>query len=452
MSILILIVLGIITVVGIYLLILKKKINGWDLSDIRLWFAIFFLLYGITFLLFESDIEISEKILIKSGLIYFLSAIGLLASIFFTKNQINEHYKEVYTNWNILYTLRLIAIGGILAGIILLVYRYEGVGEGGIIEALKMSRAERGSLITARINFPYMHIFIISLSTYFFTLLHWPKRNPKLAYLFFILVAFGLLSFWGIVGRRKWMLFLILSLLVILSSRYRLGVNTRTVSLFLLIALIFLFIGYTRGLYPKIITSGDIDILFSYMKSHFTYNWIIPREFQNIYATLIASVKGMTESNANLLLGRSYISAIPHLVPETLYPGKKPLNLAREFSIIGEKWWPEYPGELLGFSMITEAYLNFGWIGPPIMIFFVGIGLNKIVKLKTKGIYGYLLYAPLIGLAFKINRADFAGVVQLAFWYWILVTSMWMTALLFLGAAKKNAKRRFHDKKEIANE
>jgi hypothetical protein len=69
-----------------YLLILRRYTGYWDISDARVWFIFFFLLYGIIEPLVRTKTSgIEDEIILRAIVLYWLGAIGILVSLILRK-------------------------------------------------------------------------------------------------------------------------------------------------------------------------------------------------------------------------------------------------------------------------------------------------------------------------------------------------------------------------------
>ncbi|MGB9833293.1 MAG: O-antigen polysaccharide polymerase Wzy, partial [Caldisericum exile] len=133
-------------------------------------------------------------------------------------------------------------------------------------------------------------------------------------------------------------------------------------------------------------------------------------EFGAPYFSLLYFV----QNKADLLLGSSYLFAIPYLLPRSLYPGVKPPFLADAFSIrIHDEFFSSLSAiKGWGYSPVAEAYQNFGVIGPFLVFFLFGFFITKLSMLKEKGFWGKLFFALIIPELLNFNRMCFAPVFQ----------------------------------------
>jgi len=389
----------------IYLLILKMK-EGWEITDARLIFAVFFLLYGICPpLLGRQKWDVySDQINMYAAFCFWLGSLGILASLLFNKKS-NAKVQEKIISPDFLLGVKLVSIAGFLIGVFLLMLDYGRFGN--IFELLAMKRDVRMSLISStRGNLPYLYFLFVSSSMYFCSIVYSGKRKIVKKYAFFGLAVLPIISLWLFEGERGNIMTLGLILLAIWSSRYLIKVSIKWVIFLGLLWILFSFIGYIRGAVTVAIRTYNPKVIVSYIKERAEWRWLYPREFSGPYLTLTTSIDRKEE----LKYGQTYLEAIQYLLPRSLFPGEKPLTIGHEFgeymqSLIDHK------GKIgMGFLPVAEAYINFGWIGPGVMMFLIGVCINYLSSFRKKNRFLWIiLYANLLPLAWKFNRTGFAN-------------------------------------------
>lgn len=116
-----------------------------------------------------------------------------------------------------------------------------------------------------------------------------------------------------------------------------------------------------------------------------------------------------------------FIMPFEILIPRALYP-EKPKGLGEEF--VEKTFGGNYMG--FAFTPTTEAFLNFGYVGPFLMFFIFGSFINHLIKRSnTKG--KWLAYLVFYSLSFEIFRGDFPSLfyqlIIIFFFLWILEAS-----------------------------
>ncbi|HVU32289.1 MAG TPA: hypothetical protein VHE61_02570 [Opitutaceae bacterium] len=113
----------------------------------------------------------------------------------------------------------------------------------------------------------------------------------------------------------------------------------------------------------------------------------------------------MTPDRRPFLLGDSYANIAAQLVPRAIWPNKpKPTDSVKLLSVqLGLQTNEQADVTSIGFGMISEAYANFGFVGPAALGFVMGFGL-VMISLST-------MNAPTFSLA---------GVINILFLAWCL--------------------------------
>jgi hypothetical protein len=87
------------------------------------------------------------------------------------------------------------------------------------------------------------------------------------------------------------------------------------------------------------------------------------------------SLVSVLEDEPDKLYGRSYLFALAAWIPRSIWPDR-PYDLAQEFAFQEIRNWQ--PGMGLGYSLLAESYLNFGYAGAFVQYFVLGYGLGRI--------------------------------------------------------------------------
>jgi len=409
-----------ILMIFIYLYLLRKITGCWDIYDVRLWFVVLFLMYGIAepFIKKYNDID---NLLIETTFIYLIGTLGFVISFFF--NIPRKNIRNIDLNLNFLKSLRLVSIGGILLGLIFFLYYFKRIG---IINAIIIPKPivldQLSTISISNIDLPFLPLLIVSLNGYFFTLVHWPRRNSKVALGSFIFITITIVFFWILFGSRRSIFFLFISLVGVFATKKKVKISLiKFLMIFFIVGILFSLFDFFR--FTTLIKGGKILIYKLQIKE-------ILSEFINPYGTLILTVK----NNITFKNGETYVQAFLNIIPRSLYPGEKPLVIEKAWrsTHIPQLFPPErerIPG--LGFLPITEAYLNFGLLGPPFIMFIIGILLNLVSIIRySKSIYLKLLYGPLFIQVFNLNRACFATVLNSFLYVGYNVFYVWASTII----------------------
>lgn len=120
------------------------------------------------------------------------------------------------------------------------------------------------------------------------------------------------------------------------------------------------------------------------------------------------------QDNWNLRYGYTYaILPIEVMIPRTLYPDK-PATLGTEFVI--KTFGPDGMG--YAYTPVTEAYLNFGLLGPFVVFLLFSLFLDGVVRNANNAGISYK-YLMVYALAFNINRGEFASIMYMSLFLYL---------------------------------
>jgi oligosaccharide repeat unit polymerase len=138
------------------------------------------------------------------------------------------------------------------------------------------------------------------------------------------------------------------------------------------------------------------------VEERFKPGWFIPTDnyYGSPYLFAMGDILEAVPSKVDYLYGRSYINTLEIFVPKALLP---------ERSLSGSQWYAAtfHPiafslGYGFGFFVIAEAYLNFGVVGPFVVLFGYGVLFSTLYHyfVRHKNNFGVLLtYCLLLPLA-----------------------------------------------------
>ncbi len=137
----------------------------------------------------------------------------------------------------------------------------------------------------------------------------------------------------------------------------------------------------------------DADIMYAFDK----YGFFGLFESKDVMTSLI----DITELNSHIL-GKTYGSAFVNWIPKGVWP-QRPETLAESYAKyrLKDNW---EPGKGMGFSLLAEAYLNFGVYGAFIQYFFMGLLFGFLRKLTANIFIGYETYADLLFFIWAFNE------------------------------------------------
>ena len=121
----------------------------------------------------------------------------------------------------------------------------------------------------------------------------------------------------------------------------------------------------------------------------------VPIETAGFYATY---------PKTDFKLGETYFRTPAYFIPRALWQGK-PISLSFQYSLdrFGTTQWQGY-----AFTPITEAFLNFAWVGPFMVMALLGFMANGLVRFKGIN-YGY--YLIFLSMVPDFNRGEAAAIM-----------------------------------------
>ena len=337
----------------IYLSKLYRLDRGFCFQDIRLLFVLIYTLYGCAYpiyFLFSPDnnqgFEVYNTGVVVAILLYASGLIGVNIALWLRPASWhdNEFEGDAANTWP----------GQILMfGIIGIILGY-AVMQGTQI-LFTIDRSSQGDFNNQTwVVLMFMAVGVLMYFLAAFSSLSWFSKFNV------ILCATTFILFMIILGNRRDFLPLILFALAIKATRSRLRFNWRYALALIVIFVGFMYVGFAR--YPS-----DLFIDGIWMEM-FKSN-----EFSYPIQTLINYVD--TES-WSLHWGESYFRLPLYFIPRQIWTGK-PISLGMQFllDIFGTTSVQGY-----AYTPITEAFVNFSWFGPLIVMCMFGFIMNWLVR------------------------------------------------------------------------
>jgi hypothetical protein len=166
-------------------------------------------------------------------------------------------------------------------------------------------------------------------------------------------------------------------------------------------------VGQFREFFPLMLR-GEVrlETAFSWGVNNFNVDWVMPEntEFGAPYLSTLTAVS----SNSLPLYGHSYALSLISIVPRVLYPGTKPMTLADQFATDVARGTGAAQG--WGFNPAAEAYMNFRWLGTPIVMFAWALFFIAMNRLRDYRPLGLMIGAALASEAVNANRIDFSTI------------------------------------------
>lgn len=277
----------------------------------------------------------------------------------------------------------------------------------------------------------YLLVYFL-FSIQFYVLLN--IKNNKLRFvIIFVLFLPSILS-----GSRV----LFIGTLFVLASIFRSQINSikpiKLLISFLFFVLFFSFLGTIRG---QQLNLNEIVNLFNVIyENNGLLGFLFSGEFVNPGNSLFLVLKEYHRDGDFFLLGATYINDLISIIPNFLF--EHPVTSIDFFHI--KFHLDEFKlGKGYGFSPITEAFWNFGFIGVLFILVFLGYLLKLayffFINCKSK-----LLYYSYFSVFFYLNFTVFRGSIILVFKNFILHIIVFVfIELLFNKIFIKNVKKNY---------
>lgn len=141
--------------------------------------------------------------------------------------------------------------------------------------------------------------------------------------------------------------------------------------------------------------AGALDAVFKQMKMYGLYTFF---DASGPYESLVDAIE---DPNIDFEYGKTYYWGFIGWIPKSVWPDR-PLDLSESYA--KEKIQNWHPGRGLGYSLLTEAYKNFGVPGALIQYFLIGLLTGLLGKLffwlfRHKAEAGYIFF---IWLAYNL--------------------------------------------------
>lgn len=346
------------------------------------WFPVFYFLYGSAFLIYE--------ILDNNNLIYmneivplvFIGFIGFLTPlIFFTKeNKIpsvpKEYSKVIPYTWGIFLVLCVVLIIFVL-----------------------------GSGITSKREFiddlggiGFLFIVFSMLPLIYCVKILEDKKIELKNYMFIITLIILFIGF-GVTGERDYIFRFFLFLFIM---HYTFNKYNPLVFLGLIFILLF-FMPLTQQMKGYLISESVVG---------YEYNFEIKNLFFNDFYAAGRNLYYVLEKQVPLMYGETFIWDVKRFF-NFIFTDQKSTGawfndtFRVQYRDIGTSGW--------GFSLVAEAYINFGKFGIFLLYLIIGVVSGIFYNLSRKNLFLFLFYLLYIVVVIYVTRADFANYLSLIF-------------------------------------
>jgi oligosaccharide repeat unit polymerase len=375
-------------------------------------FALFFFLYGLTVplsVLMRLPLEnlrqrlapVSDETLVFEAVgLYFLALLGFVVGYSLPFGRRAAQLLPMMPSSLSEQALQKAAFVYLAAGIAL--YSVYLSRSGGLLVFLRSSYIEKYERQFGQGPLVYGIVLVeVSLLLMCYSGLQKGHRFTKVAA--FLCVA-AYLAFASLVGTRSLIAPLCLGVTIVYHRTRR-----RLTPAFLVLAFLLGYLG------AALITAfrqqeGPVSDRVERLVSEFGIDQLMPgqAEFVAGFTATMDILEYARNESGNWSYGRTYLLGAAHIVPRYLYPNR---------GMLLSDWyvWRFYPGIArtyggLGFSPVAEAYLNFGWFGPPAVFVLVGIvlaGLEAYVARQGSSPSVTLVYAGMAWYLCYFQRLDF---------------------------------------------
>lgn len=371
-------------VIAIGVLKIIKLDGGLFLQDIRFFFLLSFTLYivflPIVYCLYSEIFFFNQNIFTKMVWLY-ASAILAYDIVLFKKNIKWKNSSLIYPPYK--------SYKRVIYGLICLVACsfYYMKSRGVVTFSLGEGMADRSEYGEA-VSQSWIILSIVVAVFFNFTLFIFRKLNTTCKLIFLSCLAFYVTYQISLGNRREY------TTIILFFVCYYLGIRKIPLNIKLLCFLVAGFIGSFAITIIRDANTRDLSRSDKIQMAIISNEFIYPQ--QTTYYTM--------EANPDYKLGYSYtILPIEVAIPRSIYPNK-PATLASEFVTKILNTTQGY-----AYTPVTEAFINFGYIGPFVIFYILALFLNNLVKeANEKGIS--FKYAIFFAYSFDFCRSEFSSV------------------------------------------
>jgi len=350
----------------------------WVLQDIRLFFALFLFLYGATLPLITTlGLGLAEPGIGRAAFMFGTAFLGFNIVQWWYRQPWHDVPPEVFDR-----------VRPTFLNIFILILAFAALLGYAVSRGLDLTGAlDRRKTLLLGTQLWVVAIFMMNgLVMYMF--MAWPRLTRTVRRWLVIYVALFVLFALSLGNRRDFLPMFIFLFAVVATRRHSvIGAKTLVVGLFAFAAMNAFGIVRTVADNPAILAELDpVQVLVT----------------QNEFVSPIQTVMYYTLHDHPLRWGSTYLTAPGLFIPRAIWLGK-PESLSLQFmrDAFGTI-------QLMGFAYtpVTEAFLNFGFVGPFVIFSIVSLLLVKLVRSVDEhpGLY-FIAFAIVV----DFNRGDFAG-------------------------------------------
>jgi oligosaccharide repeat unit polymerase len=359
---------------------LLRLYNGvWVFQDIRVPFVIFMFLYGFSLPAISIANSTPAAGLSESAFLYGTAFLGF--------NLVQWWYKQP---WRDVPAESLAWVRPTFANAVLVVLGFAGIvgyaWQKGTRTFLTLDRTQMSWLYTQTwvVSMMIMTGFVMYMFAGWPSLSRNARRLVAATVVAFVIFHIGL-------GNRRDFLAIFIFLAGMIASRRRAVIGIRTVMIAVFVFAMFMLLGVVRQ-----IRNAPWAV--------YTSDRLVSLAEHNEFTMPIQTVMYYVTANEPLKYGMTYLAAPNALIPRALWP-EKPVGLSLQFNRdqFGDAITTGY-----AYTPVTEAYINFSFVGPFIVMSLVSLATVFLVKHARRR---PLLYFLFFALALDFNRGSSAGVL-----------------------------------------
>lgn len=356
---------------------LLRIINGkWVFQDIRFFCAVFLSLYGGTLPLILAAQSGHERGVVEAAFLYGTGLLGFNLVQWWFRQPWRDVSPEVFDR------IRPTAANSVFFGMMIL-----------MILGFAASRGIRFALSIDRSQLKYLSgqlwivlIFVVNgMGMYMFAgwgrLSHRSRIALVISTTIFVLFEVSL-------GNRRDFLPILICIAATTATRRRSVITSGTVAAGFVAFASLTVMGVIRQvrLYPMLLATNPVQLFLG----------------NNEFISPIETLAFYTTRHKPLLWGWTYLSAPSLFFPRAFWPDK-PESLSIQFlrEAFGNPFGMGY-----AYTPLTEAFLNFGWVGPFVVMSVLSLLMVKLVR----NVDSYApLYFILFAMTLDFNRGEFSG-------------------------------------------
>ena len=357
---------------------LLRLYNGvWVLQDIRVPIVVFMFLYGFTLPAISLARSIALPGLSETAFLY--------GTAFLAFNLVQWWYKQPWRN---VPAECFDSVRPTFANTALILLSFAGI----VGYARLMGTRSFLTFDRTQMHWLYTQAWVVSMivmnAFVMYIFAGWPRLTRNARRLAAVTIVAFVIFHLGL-GNRHAFLPMFAFLAGIVASRRRATIGPRTISIAFFVFVVFMLVGVVRQMRaaPWLLYTTDRLLLVAE---------------QNEFVMPIQTAMYYVADPPPLRYGMTYLSAPTAFIPRKLWP-EKPVALSLQFNFdkFGDVKTSGY-----AYTPVTEAYINFRFVGPFIVMSLVSLATVFLVKHARRR---PMLYFLCFALAFDFTRGDSAG-------------------------------------------